>query len=53
MGKGSTKLLKRAANCIIDPKWNYKPELRDLLKYHRRVNHSMDADLSKVVPKYS
>jgi len=20
---------------IIDPKWNYKSELRDLLKYHR------------------
>jgi geranylgeranyl reductase len=24
-----------AAKCIIDPKWNYKSELRDLIKYHR------------------
>jgi len=26
---------KTAAKAIIDPKWNYKPELQDLLKYHR------------------
>jgi hypothetical protein len=24
-----------AAKCIIDPKWRYKSELRDLIKYHR------------------
>ena len=24
-----------AAKTIIDPKWNYKPELRDLLRYHK------------------
>jgi len=24
-----------AAKAIIDPKWNYRPELQDLLKYHR------------------
>jgi len=24
-----------AAKCIIDPRWNYKPELRDLVRYHR------------------
>jgi len=24
-----------AAKCITDPEWNYKPELQDLLKYHR------------------
>ena len=24
-----------AARAIIDPKWNYKSELRDLLRYHR------------------
>jgi len=26
---------KTAAKCITDPKWRYKSELRDLIKYHR------------------
>jgi len=37
-GEGIYQAIKSgeiAAKCIIDPKWNYKPELRDLLKYHR------------------
>jgi hypothetical protein len=44
-----------AARAIIDPKWNYKPEVRDLLKYHRYggVDHPMDDRISKAVPKYS
>jgi flavin-dependent dehydrogenase len=24
-----------AAKCIVDPKWNYRSELNDLLKYHK------------------
>jgi flavin-dependent dehydrogenase len=31
----ATKSGKIATKTIIDPKWNYKPELQDLLKYHR------------------
>jgi geranylgeranyl reductase len=26
-----------AAKCIVDPKWNYRSELQDLLKYHRSL----------------
>jgi hypothetical protein len=37
-GEGIYQAIKSgeiAAKCIIDPKWNYRPEVRDLLKYHR------------------
>ena len=37
-GEGIYQAIKSgeiAAKCIIDPKWNYRPEVRDLLRYHR------------------
>ncbi len=37
-GEGIYQAIKSgeiAAKAIIDPKWNYNPELKDLLKYHR------------------
>jgi len=37
-GEGIYQAIKSgeiAAKAIMDPKWNYRPEIRDLLKYHR------------------
>ena len=39
-GEGIYQAIKSgeiAAKCITDPKWNYRSDIRDLLKYHRSM----------------
>jgi len=51
-GEGIYQAIKSgeiAAKAIIDPKWNYKPELQDLLKYHKMGAPFIN--LIRVIPK--